>query len=104
MNKKKIDYDGWELKFFDSSKNFRNYQLKLIKKYIKGYVAEVGPGNGMNANSYIKYPKKIDLYEPTKKLYLELKKNLKKIIKYQIIIKNFFYKKKSMILYYISMY
>ena len=38
MNKKKeINYDGWELKFFDKSKNFRNYQLKLIKNYIKGY-------------------------------------------------------------------
>ena len=32
----------------------------------------------MNASSYIKYPKKIDLYEPTKKLYLELKKRFKK--------------------------
>ena len=79
MNKKKkINYDGWELKFFDRSKNFRNYQLKLIQKYVKGYIAEVGPGNGMNASSYIRYPKKIDLYEPTKKLYLELKKRFKK--------------------------
>ena len=73
-----INYDGWELKFFDKSKNFRNYQLELIKKYVKGYIAEVGPGNGMNTSSYIKYPKKIDLYEPTKKLYLELKKKFKK--------------------------
>ena len=78
MSKKKIDYDGFELEFFDKSKNFRNYQLKLIKKYIKGYIAEVGPGNGVNASSYIKYPKKIDLYEPTIKLYLELKKRFKK--------------------------
>ena len=78
MNKKKINYDGWELKFFDKSKNFRNYQLQLIKKFIKGYIAEVGPGNGMNASSYIKYPKKIDLYEPTRKLYLQLKKSFKK--------------------------
>ena len=78
MDKKKINYDGWELKFFDKSKNFRNYQLQLIKKFIKGYVAEVGPGNGMNASSYIKYPKKIDLYEPTRKLYLQLKKSFKK--------------------------
>ena len=79
MNKKrKVNYDGFELEFFDKSKNFRNYQLKLIKKYIKGYIAEVGPGNGVNASSYIKYPKKIDLYEPTKKLYLEIKKKFKK--------------------------
>ena len=78
MSKKKTNYDGWELKFFDEAKNFRNYQLKLIKQYVKGYVAEVGPGNGMNVSTYIKYPKKIDLYEPTKKFYLELKKRFKK--------------------------
>ena len=78
MSKKKTNYDGWELKFFDEAKNFRDYQLKLIKQYVKGYVAEVGPGNGMNVSTYIKYPKKIDLYEPTKKFYLELKKRFKK--------------------------
>ena len=80
MIKKKLDvnYNGWELKFFDKSKNFRNYQLELIKNYIKGHVAEVGPGNGTNLSYYIKYPKKIDLYEPTKKLYLNLKKNFQK--------------------------
>jgi len=32
----------------------------------------------MNVSTYIKYPKKIDLYEPTKKFYLELKKRFKK--------------------------
>ncbi len=70
-------------KDFYTSKNDKeiqevNNQLKIIKNYIKGYIAEVGQGNGMNANSYIKYPKKIDLYEPTKKLYQELKKTFKK--------------------------
>ena len=80
MNKRNsnINYDGWELKFFDKSKNFRNYQLKLIKSYLKDRVAEVGPGNGMNLSYYIKFPKKIDLYEPTKNLYLGLKESFKK--------------------------
>jgi hypothetical protein len=78
MNKKIIDYEGWELVFFDKSKNFRNYQLNLIKNYLDGHIAEVGPGNGMNLKSYIKYPKKIDLYEPTKKLFIGLNKNFKK--------------------------
>jgi len=87
MIKKKlnVNYDGWELKFFDKSKNFRNYQLRLIKNYIKGHVAEVGPGNGTNLSYYIECPKKIDLYEPTKKLYLGLKKRFgknKKIFTY----------------------
>ena len=38
-------YDGWELKYFDKAFNFRNYQFELVKKFIRGRVAEVGPGN-----------------------------------------------------------
>jgi len=75
------------IKIFDKSKNFRNYQLSLIKDHLKGHVAEVGPGNGINLSNYYKFPKKIDLYEPTKKLHLQLKKNLKKIRKSNFIIK-----------------
>jgi hypothetical protein len=91
MNKRNsnINYDGWELKFFDKSKNFRNYQLKLIKNYLKDRVAEVGPGNGMNLSYYIKFPKKIDLYEPTKNLYLGLKESFKKNNKISIFNKKF---------------
>ena len=77
MNKKKNQYNGWELKFFDKSKNFRNYQMSLIKKYLGDHIAEIGPGNGTNLSYYYDYPKKIDLYEPTKKLYLNLKKKFK---------------------------
>ena len=43
-----IQYDGWELPFFDKAINFRNYQYLLTRKYIKGDVAEIGPGNGSN--------------------------------------------------------
>ena len=42
----KVKYDGYELEYFDSAYNFRNYQLSLIKKYLKGNLAEVGPGKG----------------------------------------------------------
>jgi len=45
MKKKKF-YEGWELKYFDKSNNFRNYQYEIFKNYIKGYVAEIGPGYG----------------------------------------------------------
>ena len=44
-------YDGWELKYFDKAFNFRNYQFELVKKFITGKVAEVGPGNG----AFLKY-------------------------------------------------
>lgn len=82
MKKKSNDYNGWELKFFDKSKNFRNYQMNLIKNYFGKYIAEVGPGNGINLSYYIKIPKKIDLYEPSKQIFNKLRKtfnNKKKI-------------------------
>ena len=71
-------YDGWELEHFDSSENFRKYQYSLISKFIGFDVAEVGPGNGSNAKMYIKNCKTLELFEPEKKLYLNLKKIFKK--------------------------
>ena len=66
------NYKGWELELFDNSKNFRIYQLKLIRKYLKGHLAEVGPGNGANLNYYIDIPSKIELLEHSKKNYVNL--------------------------------
>ena len=65
------------INLWDNYKNFRNYQLELIKNYLGKKLAEVGPGNGANLHYYYKYPKKIDLYEPSKNLYLNLKKKFK---------------------------
>ena len=58
----KIDYQGWELEYFDNSKNFRNYQNDLIKNYIRGYTAEIGPGNGENLKLYLDRVEKVDLF------------------------------------------
>jgi hypothetical protein len=95
INISKINYPGWELKFFDNSKNFRAYQLDLMKNYIKGKVAEVGPGNGMNLSYYLKLPSKIDLYEPTPKLFNKLKKNFSSIKKVSFFNKKFEKSKKK---------
>ena len=71
----KFKYDGFELEYFDSSNNFRNYQLSLIKKYlIKKKIAEVGPGRGGFVKYYKKYSKSLFLVEPDKKLFRLLKK------------------------------
>tara|TARA_B100001063_G_scaffold170698_1_gene159875 strand:+ start:592 stop:1278 length:687 start_codon:yes stop_codon:yes gene_type:complete len=72
MPKKK--YDGYELEYFDSAYNFRNYQISLIKKYLKGNLMEVGPGKGELLNYYKKYLSSIKLIEPNKKLFNLLKK------------------------------
>ena len=82
MKNKKIYYDGWELKLFDNSNNYRNYQFDLIKNKINGHLAEVGPGNGKNIFWYFNKCKQIDLFEPSLNLFNTLKKkfsNNKKI-------------------------
>ena len=70
--KKKINYEGWELSFFDQSKNFRKYQFDLIKNFISGNVAEIGPGNGIFSEYYLDYCDKLHLFEPDKNLYSKL--------------------------------
>ena len=67
------NYEGWELSVFDISQNYRSYQFQLIKDFIKGKTAEVGPGNGININFYLNKVESLDLYEPTKKLFDNLK-------------------------------
>ena len=68
-----IKYEGWELEHFDNSDNFRNYQCDLFKNHLKGYVAEVGPGNGENLLIYKDKVDTLELYEPSKSLFDNLK-------------------------------
>jgi len=95
FNKKKLNrvvnktYSGWELQYFDSSKNFRKYQYYLIKNFIKKYTAEIGPGNGENLDFYYKSTSKIDLYETSKNLFKNLKKKYLKKKNIKIFNKNF---------------
>jgi|TARA_B110000037_G_scaffold15658_1_gene16331 hypothetical protein len=77
----KNSYLGWELDDFNNANNFRNYQLDIFSKYIKGEVAEIGPGSDYN-NIVDRYKgrevKSVNLYEPTANLFQTLKKKLKK--------------------------
>ena len=68
-----IEYEGWELEHFDNSVNFRKYQNDLFKNHIKGHVAEVGPGNGENLQIYKDRIDILELYEPSKLLFDNLK-------------------------------
>ena len=78
-----MKYTGWELKYFDSSSNFRKYQFSLIKEFIGEKILEVGPGSGNFANNFlINVSKKLHLTEISKDLFeklkikFELKKNV----------------------------
>ena len=82
---KKVQYDGFELDHFDSASNFREYQISLIKKFIKGKFVEVGAGKGGLVPFYTKLLKDITLLEPEKKLFKTLKK---KFLSKKIKIKN----------------
>jgi len=73
-----MNYSGWELNFFDKSKNFRDYQFSLIKKYLKNKILEIGPGNGTMVDQYIsKYFSDISVSEIDKKLNKKLVKTFK---------------------------
>ena len=74
--------------------NFRLYQQQLINKYLLGHLAEVGPGNGTNLSYYIDKPNKIDLFEPSKKHYDNLKKTFSKNHKIKVFNRSFGGKKK----------
>jgi hypothetical protein len=73
----KYQYDGWELPFFDKAKNFRNYQFLLIKNYLKGDIAEIGPGNGENLKYTNILQKKYSYMSLLRKVFLNCKKILK---------------------------
>ena len=78
-----MKYTGWELKYFDSSSNFRKYQFSLIKEFIGEKILEVGPGSGNFANNFlIKVSKKLHLTEISKDLFekLKIKFELKKTV------------------------
>ena len=49
-----MKYEGWELHNFDSANLYRAYQFSLIRRQIKGNILEVGPGNCIYANKYMK--------------------------------------------------
>ena len=88
----KIFYDGWELKYFDKASNFRTYQFDLVKKFIKGKVAEVGPGNGTFLKYYLTLANSIDLFEPSENFLINLNKFKDKKIN---IINNYFKENKN---------
>ena len=90
----KNKYEGWELEYFDIATNFREYQFQLIKNSIKGYVAEVGPGNGVIAKKYKVKAKKVDLYETSNYLFKNLNKKFKNNRKITILNKTLKSKKR----------
>jgi SAM-dependent methyltransferase len=67
-----LNYDGWELNFFDNAKNYRDYQIDIIKNELKGTVAEIGPGNGSLCEKYNIYCDKVVLFEPSNNLFKNL--------------------------------
>ncbi len=69
-----MKYTGWELKYFDSSSNFRKYQFSLINEYIGEKILEVGPGSGTFAKNFlIKKAKTLHLTEINEDLFEKLK-------------------------------
>jgi hypothetical protein len=86
-------YNGWELEAFDNAFNFRSYQHQIIRRFIENKkICDVGTGSGGLVNYYLKSTTKIFLVEPSKNLFIKLKKKFKykvKIYKNYSKIKNY---------------
>ena len=73
-----------QIDIFYNTKNWKNYWTKGLAHLIKGDILDVGSGTGSNIPFYLKIQKnsKITCLEPDKKLFLNLKKNIKIKIKF----------------------
>ena len=70
-------YLGTELEIFAQAKNWKNYLRYLLRKYIKGYVLEVGAGIGSNTHLLCRsqYSKWLCL-EPDNELFHALEQSI----------------------------
>jgi 16S rRNA A1518/A1519 N6-dimethyltransferase RsmA/KsgA/DIM1 with predicted DNA glycosylase/AP lyase activity len=94
-----FNYDGWELNFFDNAKNYRDYQIDIIKKELKGTVAEIGPGNGSLCEKYNTYCDNVVLFEPSKNLFKNLETKFQSNEKIKINNSEFSSSNKSLIVF-----
>ena len=58
-----MSYLNHVLKYFDLAKNYRTYQLDLIKNFIGNKILEIGPGNGEIIEHFINDERKITLID-----------------------------------------
>ncbi len=72
-----LNYNGWELDFFDKADNFRDYQIDIIKDNLAGSVVEIGPGNGSLCEKYNIFCERVVLFEPSKNLFSNLERKFK---------------------------
>ena len=69
-----MSYLNHVLNYFDLAKNYRNYQLKLIKKHISGKILEVGPGRGEIIENFLDDDNKVTLVDTDEEICKILKK------------------------------
>jgi len=81
-----MQYEGWELNFFDSAKNFKQYQFDLIRNYLGESVLEIGPGNGIFSKELVlKKTRKLTLSELDTGHFQKLKKELNLIKNVKVV-------------------
>ena len=58
-----MSYLNHVLGYFDLARNYRNYQLDLIRKFVGGNILEVGPGRGEIIENFISADNKITMID-----------------------------------------
>ena len=72
-----MSYLNHVLKYFDLAKNYRTYQLDLIKNFIGNKILEIGPGNGEIIEHFINDKRKITLIDNDSEISKVLNKKFK---------------------------
>lgn len=74
--KKNYKYEGEELHLFANATNWKKYVAKIVSKYIKGHVLEVGAGIGSNTKLFMeKFDVEWTCLEPDKILAQQISPN-----------------------------
>jgi len=72
-----MSYLNHVLGYFDLARNYRNYQLDLIRKFVGGNILEVGPGRGEIIENFICADNKITMIDTDEEMCKVIRERFK---------------------------
>ena len=72
-----MSYLNHVLGYFDLARNYRNYQLDLIRKFVGGNILEVGPGRGEIIENFISADNKITMIDTDEEMCKVIRERFK---------------------------
>ena len=72
-----MSYLNHVLGYFDLARNYRNYQLDLIRKFVGGNILEVGPGRGEIIENFISADNEITMIDTDEEMCKVIRERFK---------------------------